>query len=170
MCGGRLLSSPSRAVTVEGAAGRSYGRRASLYRKPHSWWHLESCVNVDLSARQLMFQVTGAFERSMIRQRVNAGFKRAVEQGKQLRCPNAPALEKRIQSHLRAGNGILKVAGECGVGTGTVQRAAREMRGERPFDGESVAASGKSWTSNRPDECPLLGGKADTARTQCDVR
>ena len=115
---------------------------------------LEAC-NVDLyldqqaidtttPAGRLMYQVTGAFaefERSMIRQRVNAGLRRAVEQGKQLGRPKiAPALEKQIQSHLRAGKGILKVAGECGVGTGTVQRVAREMRGERPFDGASVAA------------------------------
>ena len=38
-----------------------------------------------------MFQVTGAFakfERSMIKQRINAGLKRAVEQGKQLGRPN----------------------------------------------------------------------------------
>jgi len=79
-------------------------------------------------------QVTGAFaefERSMIRQRVKAGLKRAVEQGKQLGRPKiAPTLEKRIQSQW-AGKGILKVAGEVGVGTGTVQRIARELG---PFD------------------------------------
>jgi DNA invertase Pin-like site-specific DNA recombinase len=50
-------------------------------------------------AGKLMFQVTGAFaefERSMIRQRINAGLKRAVEQGKQLGRPKiGPALEKR---------------------------------------------------------------------------
>jgi DNA invertase Pin-like site-specific DNA recombinase len=72
-----------------------------------------------------MSQVTGAFaefERSMIRQRVKAGLKRAVEQGKQLGRPKiSPALEKRIQTELKAGKGILKVARECGVGTGTVQ-------------------------------------------------
>ena len=47
-----------------------------------------------------MFQVTGAFaefERSMIKQRINAGLKRAVEQGKQLGRPRiSPELEKRI--------------------------------------------------------------------------
>jgi DNA invertase Pin-like site-specific DNA recombinase len=66
-----------------------------------------------------VFQVTGAFaefERSMIRQRVHAGLKR----------------EKRIQAQLRAGKGILKVAREIGVGTGTVHRIKREMEG--PFD------------------------------------
>jgi DNA invertase Pin-like site-specific DNA recombinase len=83
-----------------------------------------------------MFQVTGAFaefERSMIRQRVHAGLKRAVEAGKILGRPRiSSAVEKRIQAQLRAGKGILKVADECGVGTGTVQRIKGEMA--RPFD------------------------------------
>jgi hypothetical protein len=43
----------------------------------------------------------------------------------------SPAVEKRIQSELRAGKGILKVAREVGVGTGTVQRIKEEMTG--PF-------------------------------------
>ena len=104
---------------------------------------LEAC-NVDLyldqqaidtttPAGKLMFQVTGAFaefERSMIRQRVKAGLKRAKDEGKQLGRPKiAPALEKRILGHLKAGKGILKVARECGVGTGTVQRIRKEMGG-----------------------------------------
>jgi hypothetical protein len=42
-----------------------------------------------------------------------------------------PALEKRIQAHLRAGKGVRKIARECGVGTGTVQRVQQEMTG--PF-------------------------------------
>ena len=73
-----------------------------------------------------MFQVTGAFaefERSMIRQRVNAGLKRAIEAGKTLGRPR--------QDQLRAGNGIIKVAREIGVGVGTVQRIKQEMKG--PF-------------------------------------
>lgn len=85
---------------------------------------------------KLMFQVTGAFaefERSMIRQRVHAGLKRAVEQGKTLGRPRInEKVEKRIQEQLRAGKGILKVAHEVGVGHGTVERIAREM--PRPFD------------------------------------
>jgi hypothetical protein len=40
---------------------------------------------------------------------------------------------------LRTGKGMLKIVTELGVGSGTVQRAAREMRGDRPF-GESAAA------------------------------
>ena len=94
--------------------------RADLYLDQQS-------IDTTTPAGKLMFQVTGAFaefERSMIRQRVNAGLKRAVEQGKQLGRPKiAEALEKRIQSQLRAGKGILKVAREFDVGTGTVQRS-----------------------------------------------
>ena len=96
----------------------------------------QQSIDTTTPAGKLMFQVCGAFaefERSMIRQRVNAGLKRAVEAGKQLGRPRIdPALEKRIQSQLRAGKGMLKVARELGVGTGTVQRIKAEMEG--PFD------------------------------------
>src|SRR5690349_24123179 len=97
----------------------------------------QQSIDTTTPAGKLMFQVTGAFaefERSMIRQRVHAGLKRAVEQGKQLGRPRIdPAIEKRIQAHLRGGKGIRKIARECGVGTGTVQRVQQEMNG--PFDG-----------------------------------
>jgi DNA invertase Pin-like site-specific DNA recombinase len=102
----------------------------------------QQAIDTTTPAGRLMFQITGAFaefERGMIRQRINAGLKRAVEAGKQLGRPKIdPALEKRIQSQLRAGKGMLKVAAEFGVGSGTVQRVAREMRGERPFDGAAA--------------------------------
>ncbi len=92
----------------------------------------QQAIDTTTPAGKLMFQVTGAFaefERSIIRQRVHAGLKRAVEQGKTLGRPRInAALEKRIQAQLRGGKGILKVARECGVGTGTVQRIASEMR------------------------------------------
>jgi DNA invertase Pin-like site-specific DNA recombinase len=103
----------------------------------------QQSIDTTTPAGKLMFQVCGAFaefERSMIRQRVNAGLKRAIEQGKQLGRPKIDAaIEKRIQGHLRAAKGILKVARECGVGTGTVQRIAREMGDERPFDVSAAA-------------------------------
>jgi DNA invertase Pin-like site-specific DNA recombinase len=96
----------------------------------------QQAIDTTTPAGKLMFQVTGAFaefERSMIRQRVNAGLRRAVEQGKQLGRPRvSPAIEKRILSHLRKGVGILKTAKTLGVGTGTVQRIKQEM--SRPFD------------------------------------
>jgi DNA invertase Pin-like site-specific DNA recombinase len=67
------------------------------------------------------------------RPRVNAGLKRAVEAGKTLGRPRiSVAVEKRIQTQLRAGKGIIKVAREVGAGTGTVQRATREM--PHPFE------------------------------------
>jgi DNA invertase Pin-like site-specific DNA recombinase len=96
----------------------------------------QQAIDTTTPAGRLMFQVTGAFaefERSMIRQRVHAGLKRALEAGKTLGRPKiSEALEKRIQAQLRAGKGILKVAREVGVGTGTVQRIAREIK--RPFE------------------------------------
>jgi hypothetical protein len=83
--------------------------------------------------------VFAEFERSMIRQRVNAGLKRAVEAGKMLGRPRiSSAIEKRIQAQLRTGKGIIRIARECGVGVGTVQRVKQEMKG--PFVDASVAA------------------------------
>src|SRR5262249_473020 len=95
----------------------------------------QQAIDTTTPAGKLMFQVTGAFaefERSMIRQRVNAGLRRAVEQGKQLGRPRvSEAVERRILSHLRKGMGILRTAKTVGVGTGTVQRIKEEMSG--PF-------------------------------------
>ena len=95
----------------------------------------QQAIDTTTPAGKLMFQVTGAFaefEHSMIRQRVRAGLKRAVERGSTLGRPKiSPDMERRIQSQLRAGKGILKVARELGLGTSTVQRIARE---KGPFD------------------------------------
>jgi DNA invertase Pin-like site-specific DNA recombinase len=102
----------------------------------------QQAIDTTTPAVKLMFQITGAFaefERSMIRQRINAGLKRAVAAGKQLGRPRiGTGLERRIQSQLRAGKGMLKVAAECGVGSGTVQRIKHEMEKNRPL--ESAAA------------------------------
>jgi DNA invertase Pin-like site-specific DNA recombinase len=101
----------------------------------------QQSIDTTTPTGKLMFQVTGAFaefERSMIRQRIHAGLKRAAQEG---RYPGRPrisdAMEKRIQSQLQAGKGILKVARKCGVGTGTVQRIKDEMSG--PFDAAAAA-------------------------------
>jgi DNA invertase Pin-like site-specific DNA recombinase len=97
----------------------------------------QQSIDTTTPAGKLMFQVCGAFaefERSMIRQRIHAGLKRAVAQGKQLGRPRIDAaMEKRIQAQLRGGKGIRKIARECGVGTGTVQRVMQEVKG--PFVG-----------------------------------
>jgi DNA invertase Pin-like site-specific DNA recombinase len=99
----------------------------------------QQSIDTTTPAGRLTFQITGAFaefERRMIRQRVLAGLKRAVEKGSILGRPKISAeLERRIQAQLRAGKGILATAKELGVGTGTVHRIARAMR---PF--ESAAA------------------------------
>ena len=64
-----------------------------------------------------------------------------MEAGKQLGRPKIdPALEKRIQSQLRAGKGMLAIAKALGVGTSTVQRIAREVEAARPLDGVGAAA------------------------------
>ena len=102
--------------------------------------HLEAC-GVDLYLDQqaidtttpmgrLVFQVTGAFaefERTMIRQRIKAGLKRAVAQGVKLGRPKIDsATERKVRTQLAKGVGILKVAKSLGLGTGTVQRISKE--------------------------------------------
>jgi DNA invertase Pin-like site-specific DNA recombinase len=117
--------------------------------------HLEA-VGVDLYLEQqhldtttptgkLLFQITGAFgefERSMIRQRVNAGLapiKAKIARGEKfttkagivrrnLGRPGAePEKVERARQELSKGIGIGKVARLTGLGTGTVHRLKREM-------------------------------------------
>ena len=104
--------------------------------------HLEACgVDLYLDQRaidtttpmgRLVFQVTGAFaefERTMIRQRIKAGLKRAVAQGVKLGRPKIDrTTERKVRQQLASGEGILKVAKSLGIGTGTVQRIANELR------------------------------------------
>jgi DNA invertase Pin-like site-specific DNA recombinase len=101
----------------------------------------QQSLDTTTPAGKLMFSVCGAFsefERSKIRQRIHAGLKRAVEEGKALGRPKvSPAIEKRIKAQLRTGKGMLAIARDCEVGTGTVQRIKAEMQGG-PFD--AVAA------------------------------
>ena len=107
----------------------------------HIIQHLEAC-GVDLYLDQqsidtttpmgrLVFQVTGAFaefERTMIRQRIKAGLKRAIAQGVKLGRPKIDsATERKVRNQLAKGVGILKVARSLGIGTGTVQRIAKEV-------------------------------------------
>jgi DNA invertase Pin-like site-specific DNA recombinase len=102
--------------------------------------HLEAC-GVDLYLDQqgvdtttpmgkLVFQLTGAFaefERTMMRQRIKTGLKRAVAQGAKLGRPKIDsATERKVRRQLAKGVGILKVARSLGIGTGTVQRISKE--------------------------------------------
>jgi DNA invertase Pin-like site-specific DNA recombinase len=112
--------------------------------------HLEACgvdlyldqQNIDTSTPmgKLVFQVTGAFaefERSMIRQRVHAGLRRAVAKGQRLgRPPIAPALAERIREALKGGMSIRKTAAKFAVNKSTVMRISAS-----PFaEDASVAA------------------------------
>jgi DNA invertase Pin-like site-specific DNA recombinase len=89
--------------------------------------------NIDTTtpAGKLLFQVTGAFaefERSMIRQRVNAGLARAKAQGKRLGRPRVDhRIAARVRTELTKGTGVIKTAKALGIGVGTVQRIKREM-------------------------------------------
>jgi DNA invertase Pin-like site-specific DNA recombinase len=102
--------------------------------------HLEAC-GVDLYLDQqaidtttpmgkLVFQLTGAFaefERTMIRQRIKAGLRRAVAQGVKLGRPKIDsATERSVRKQLAKGVGILKVARSLGIGTGAVHRISKE--------------------------------------------
>jgi DNA invertase Pin-like site-specific DNA recombinase len=116
--------------------------------------HLEAC-GVDLYLDQqaidtttpmgkLVFQVAGAFAefgRTMIRQRIKAGLKRAVAQGVKLGRPKIDsATERKVRKQLAKGSGILKVAKSLGIGTGTAQRisshliSASSWRGRTGFE------------------------------------
>jgi DNA invertase Pin-like site-specific DNA recombinase len=77
-------------------------------------------------AGKAMFQMMGVFaefERSMIQERVRAGLRRAVDEGKQLGRPRiAPELEKRIREALKDGATIRGAAEKFGVNPSTIQR------------------------------------------------
>jgi DNA invertase Pin-like site-specific DNA recombinase len=92
----------------------------------------QQSIDTTTPAGRLMFQVTGAFaefERGMIRERVNAGLKRAVANGKRLGRPRISSeIEDEVRRLLRKGIGVHKIARKLYIGNGTVQR----VKGERP--------------------------------------
>ena len=87
-------------------------------------------IDTTTPAGKAMFQMMGVFaefERSMIRERVNAGIARAKAGGKHCGRPFIDTkLERRIRDALAAPGrpGLHKIAKQFGVGTGTVQRIA----------------------------------------------
>lgn len=106
---------------------------------------LQQGLDTTTPAGRAMFQMLGTFsefERSMIQERVKAGMERAkAEQdagkvrhdanGRKLKAIGRPKLpldtEMAVKERLALGIGMLKIAAELGVGTGTVQRIKREM-------------------------------------------
>jgi DNA invertase Pin-like site-specific DNA recombinase len=91
--------------------------------------------NIDTTTPEgeLMFTIVGAFsafERKMIVSRVRAGLERAKKEGKTLGRPTkrTPAMTAKIKAALSTGQeGIMKIAKQYGVGTGTVQKIRAEM-------------------------------------------
>ena len=86
-----------------------------------------------------MLGVFAEFERSSIQERVRAGLRRAVSEGKQLGRPRiAPDIERRISAALKArkeiGDSVRKIAARFGLDPSTVQRISR------PLNGTGVAA------------------------------
>jgi len=77
-------------------------------------------------AGKALFQMMGVFaefERSMIQERVRAGLRRAVDEGKQLGRPRIDSdLEQRIRDALKAGETIRGIAAKFNVNPSTVQR------------------------------------------------
>ena len=84
-----------------------------------------------------MFQMMGVFaefERAIIAERVRAGLRRAVSEGKTLGRPRIAAdVERRISAALKArkdtGDSVRKIAARFGVDASTVQRIARPFVG-----------------------------------------
>jgi DNA invertase Pin-like site-specific DNA recombinase len=98
-------------------------------------------VDTSRPAGKAMFQMCGVFaefERSMIRERVNAGLSRARANGKKLGRPSVGAdVEEKIrQAPRRCDKGIRKIARELGVRMSVVQRvqAGGQVRGESGVD------------------------------------
>jgi DNA invertase Pin-like site-specific DNA recombinase len=88
-------------------------------------------IDTTTPAGKAMFQMLGVFaefERSIIRDRVNAGLARAKANGVILGRPQTKAnIEEAIRATLTNGTGILKTAKLHGVGTSVVQRIKAAM-------------------------------------------
>jgi DNA invertase Pin-like site-specific DNA recombinase len=92
----------------------------------------QQAIDTSTPAGKAMIQmcvVFAEFERATIVERVKAGLSRAKAQGKKLGRPRTDAkTEKAIRAALAVGDkGLLKIAAEFGVGSGTVQRIKAEM-------------------------------------------
>jgi DNA invertase Pin-like site-specific DNA recombinase len=90
------------------------------------------CRGPDFDLFKAMFQMMGVFaefERSMIRERVNAGMARAKAQG--VHC-GRPFIDGKLEGRIRdevatpGRPGVRVIAKQFGVGTSTVQRIAAQ--------------------------------------------
>jgi DNA invertase Pin-like site-specific DNA recombinase len=99
-----------------------------------------------------MMDVFAEFERPMIQERVRAGLRRAVSEGKQLGRPRiAPELEERIRKALNAPGrieGVRKIAVRFGVDPSTVQRISGPF--EQASAGRCEAVHWDAWPCAPP--------------------
>jgi DNA invertase Pin-like site-specific DNA recombinase len=87
--------------------------------------HQQSVDSTTAAGKALleMCGVFAEFERSIIVDRINAGLRRAKEQGKRLgRPPVSPKTEAAIRLRRAKGLGMLKIARELRVGVSVIQR------------------------------------------------
>lgn len=90
---------------------------------------LSESLDTSTPAGKMVFTVLGAvaeLERSLIAERVRAGLRNARAKGKRLGRPRVTVDASRIASLRATGMGWKKIAGELGVGVGTVLRVAQE--------------------------------------------
>lgn len=101
-----------------------HGKRVDLYLHQQG-------IDTTTAGGKALFQMCGVFaefEREMIRERVNAGLKRARAAGKTLGRPRvAAAIETKVRALLRHKKGKIAIAKVVGCGVGTVQRIAAAM-------------------------------------------
>ena len=68
-------------------------------------------------------------EAEKISERVKAGLERTVANGKTLGRPRIDAVtERKVRKMLEDGVGMLRIADKLDIGSGAMQRIAREMR------------------------------------------
>jgi DNA invertase Pin-like site-specific DNA recombinase len=102
------------------------GLLGELHAKGVDLYLHQQGLDTSTPSGRAMFQMLGVFaefERALIQERVRAGLARARAQGKQLGRPRVSAeVEAAVRAARAAGKGIRKIAGELGIGVGTVQR------------------------------------------------
>jgi DNA invertase Pin-like site-specific DNA recombinase len=110
--------------------GRSMQHLVTLLEEIHGkgidlYLHQQS-IDTTTPGGKALFQMCGVFaefERSMIRERVKAGLKRAQAEGKRLGRPQVSAdVERRVRALKRKGVGMIRIAKIAGCGVSTVQR------------------------------------------------
>jgi DNA invertase Pin-like site-specific DNA recombinase len=128
--GRRMVRRPHRPIA--GRSGRHVdlvGTLQELHAKHVDLYLHQQGIDTTTPSGKAMFQMMGVFaefERSMLRERVNAGLARARAEGTQLGRPaeiaGDAAKVKAIRAARAAGKSFREVAREFGVGVGTVQR------------------------------------------------